>query len=89
MGMFDGVRFEEETLSLGSGDLICFYTDGIVDAFDREEELYGEERLVTLLQSTQRLPAAEIARLIVGSVQEFSRGRQQHDDMTVIVLKSM
>jgi sigma-B regulation protein RsbU (phosphoserine phosphatase) len=89
IGMFDGTHFEEETIELSSGDLICFYTDGIVDAFDRNEEIYGEERLEKLLLSTHRLPAAEISRLLVDSVEEFSRGRAQHDDMTVIVLKSV
>ena len=45
LGMFDGAGFEEETIELRSGDLICFYTDGIVDAFDRDEKIYGEDRL--------------------------------------------
>ncbi len=39
LGMFDGAGFEEETIELRSGDLICFYTDGIVDAFDRDEKI--------------------------------------------------
>jgi sigma-B regulation protein RsbU (phosphoserine phosphatase) len=89
MGMFDGTGFEEETVELRSGDVICLYTDGIVDAFNRKEEIYGEARLEKLLQTTRRLPAAEIARLLIDSVHEFASGRDQHDDMTVIVLKSV
>ncbi len=89
LGMFDGAGFEEETIGLRSGDLICFYTDGIVDAFDRNEKIYGEDRLEKLLLSTHRLPAAEISRLLVDSVQDFAAGRAQHDDMTIIVLKSV
>lgn len=88
MGMFDGVTFEQETLKLGSGDVVCFYTDGVVEAFNRDEDVYGEKRLEQLLQMTRRLPAAEVARLVVQSVEEFARARPQHDDMTVIVLKS-
>ena len=78
----------EETVAFSSGDLICFYTDGIVDAFNRDEDVYGEERLEKLLLATRELPAAEISRLLVNSVEEFSRGCPQHDDMTVIVLKT-
>ena len=88
LGMFDDTRFEEETVALSSGDLICFYTDGIVDAFNEDDEVYGEERLEKFLLATRQLPAAEIPRQLVDSVEEFSRGRAQHDDMTVIVLKS-
>ena len=89
LGMFDGTSFEQDTIELRSGDLICFYTDGIVDAFDENDEVYGEPRLEKLLLATRRLPAAEIARLLVESVEEFSHGCAQHDDMTVIVLKSV
>jgi len=89
LGMFDGTRFEEESVQLHSGDLLCFYTDGIVDAFDDQDQVYGEARLDKSLVATRRLPAAEISRLLVDSVEEFSRGRAQHDDMTVIVLKSV
>ena len=89
LGMFDGASFPEETIQLSSGDLLCFYTDGVVDAFDLKDELYGEARLERQLQATHRLPAPEIARLIVESVQEHSRGREQHDDLTIIVLKSI
>jgi len=89
LGIFDGVGFEEETIELGSGDLICMYTDGIIDAFNLKDELYEEKRMEELLRRTRRLPATEIARLLVESVQDFSRGREQHDDMTVITLKSV
>lgn len=89
LGMFDDTRFEEETVDLSSGDLICFYTDGIVDAFNKDDDIYGEERLEKLLLATRQLPAAEISRLLVDSVGDFSRDCAQHDDMTVIVLKSL
>jgi sigma-B regulation protein RsbU (phosphoserine phosphatase) len=89
LGMFDGSRFEEQTVSLRSGDLLCFYTDGIVDAFDGNDDVYGAERLEKLLLATRPLPAAEISRRIVASVEEFSRECPQHDDMTVVVLKSV
>jgi sigma-B regulation protein RsbU (phosphoserine phosphatase) len=89
LGMFDGAAFPEETIELSSGDLICFYTDGVVDAFDRKDEMYGEGRLERQLLGSHRLPAQEIARRIVESVEEHSRGREQHDDLTIIVLKSI
>ena len=88
LGMFDGVGFEEDTVTMSSGDLICFYTDGIVDAFNHDEEPFDEARLEKLLVKIRHLPAREIVQRIISTVQEFSRGCKQHDDMTVIVLKA-
>jgi sigma-B regulation protein RsbU (phosphoserine phosphatase) len=89
LGMFDGVVFEEEPVKMSSGDLICFYTDGIVDSFNQDEEPFDEVRLEKLLVKTRHLPANEIVRRIISTVREFSRGCKQHDDMTVIVLKAV
>jgi sigma-B regulation protein RsbU (phosphoserine phosphatase) len=89
LGMFDGVGFEEETLPLGSGDLICLYTDGVVDAFNKRDEPFGEERLEDLLRKMHRLPANEVVSRLVSSVRAHAQGCGQHDDMTVIVLKSV
>ena len=86
--MFDGSQFEEETILLRSGDLICFCTDGIVDAFDKEDEAFGMSRLEKLLLASRRLPPTEIARQLVASVEKFSGDGARHDDTTVIVLKS-
>src|SRR3972149_6611414 len=62
LGMFDGTSFEQDTIKLRSGDLICFSTDGIVDALNENDEVYGEPRLEKLLLATRRLPAAGVAR---------------------------
>ena len=89
LGMFDKEEFEQETIELSRGDLICFYTDGIVEAFNGLDELYGEDRLEDQLRATRHLSANEVTQQLVGSVEEFARGTPQHDDMTVIVLKSV
>jgi sigma-B regulation protein RsbU (phosphoserine phosphatase) len=89
LGMFDEVGYEEETLQLGSGDLICFYTDGIIDAFNMKDEPFGEKRLENLLEKIHRLPATEVVRRLVSTVQDYAAGCGQHDDMTIIVLKAV
>jgi sigma-B regulation protein RsbU (phosphoserine phosphatase) len=88
LGVFEGAAFPEETVELRSGDLVCLYTDGIVDAWNLEDELYGERRLERELLANRRLPAPEIARRVLQSVQQHARGREQHDDMTLILLRS-
>ncbi len=89
LGMFDKEEFAQETVELDRGDLICFYTDGIVEAFNEKDESYGEDRLENQLRTTRQLSATEMAHRVVASVEEFARGTDQHDDMTIIVLKSV
>ncbi len=78
---------EEETLSIGQGDLFAFYTDGITEAMNEESELFGEERLIRLLEEHAHLPLDEIQAHILGDVEVFVGGAEQHDDMTIVLLR--
>src|SRR5206468_4796963 len=49
LGIVDGAAYEEERLSLHTGDLVVLYTDGISEAMNREGELYGDQRLYDLV----------------------------------------
>ena len=50
LGLFPNVTYEETTLTTQPGDLIVFFSDGIVDANDPKGQMFGSERLCTLLQ---------------------------------------
>ena len=78
---------EEETLSIGQGDLFAFYTDGITEAMNEESDLFGEERLSRLLEEHAHLPSDEIQAQILGDVEAFVGGAEQHDDMTIVLLR--
>ena len=78
---------EEKTLSIGEGDLLAFYTDGITEAMNEESDLFGEERLSRLLEEHAHLPSDEIQKQILGDVEAFVGGAEQHDDMTIVLLR--
>lgn len=80
-GLFADTRYETLTVRLSPGDSVLFCTDGITDAFDRDEEQFGVERLQELCSNKHHLSPAELLRNIFSAVEEFSRGREQHDDM--------
>ena len=80
-GLFPDTRYETLTVRLSPDDSVLFCTDGITDAFDRDEEQFGVERLQELCSSRRHLSPAELLRNIFSAVEEFSRGREQHDDM--------
>ena len=72
--------------SIECGDTLALYTDGVTESLDQNEQEFGEERLVDLLQRTRSLPAQELALSVVEEVQNFS-AKKQHDDITLIIAK--
>ncbi len=87
LGLFPDVTYEEFNLSTQPGDAVVFVSDGILDAENDSGEMYGEERLSSLLCSQRDRPAAEIAEAILADVTRFQGGRDRFDDETIIVLR--
>ncbi len=87
LGMFPDVTYEEFSVATQPGDAIVFISDGILDAENDKEEMYGEDRLAGLLCESRELPAAEIAETILADVTRFQGGKDRFDDETIIVLR--
>jgi sigma-B regulation protein RsbU (phosphoserine phosphatase) len=68
------------------GDRIVLYTDGIVEAMNAQEEMFGFERLLEVTHGTESMTAEDLLEKIVFSVDEFAGKAAQHDDLTIIVL---
>ncbi|WP_263384761.1 GAF domain-containing protein [Granulicella arctica] len=89
LGLFPNVVYEEMTLATRPGDLVVFFSDGIVDANDAKAEMFGSDRLCTLLQhhptATDSSEAAVDA--ILDAVALFQGGTEHFDDETVVVLR--
>jgi phosphoserine phosphatase RsbU/P len=80
-GLFAGAGYETLTLQLQPGDSVLFCTDGITDAFNRQDEQFGIERLHELCNTERRTSPAKILGRIFAAVESFSCGQAQHDDM--------
>ncbi|MBX3277526.1 MAG: SpoIIE family protein phosphatase [Acidobacteria bacterium] len=89
MGVFDKQQYKSETVHLERGDLLFFYTDGLVEAHTPAPERleYGEGRLLDLLLANRHLKAAALLDLVMNDVNAFSAGAHQHDDITVVVVR--
>jgi sigma-B regulation protein RsbU (phosphoserine phosphatase) len=87
LGMFPNVTYEEFTVATQPGDAIVFVSDGILDAENEKEEMYGEDRLAGLLCESRDLPAKEIAEAILADVSRFQGSKDRFDDETIIVLR--
>jgi sigma-B regulation protein RsbU (phosphoserine phosphatase) len=84
--MFEGFLVEQ-TIPLCPGDLFLFYTDGVSEAMNAADELFGDGRLGSLLEEHADLPSEELRERILRDVAAYVGDTPQHDDMTMILLK--
>lgn len=87
LGVMEEVRYEELKFKLKKGDTIVFFTDGVVEAMNGQRDLYGTERLEQELLSAGGFTAKALREHIIASVGQFAGKAEQHDDMTVVVVK--
>ncbi len=80
-GLFASANYETLTLRLLAGDSVLFCTDGISDAFNGKEEQFGIERLQEICDAQRFASPAGLLGRIFAAVENFSRGREQQDDM--------
>jgi serine phosphatase RsbU (regulator of sigma subunit) len=78
---------EEERLELSSGDVVVLFTDGITEAMNLESDLFGESRLSRIVEEHGHLESGELRERIMREVEAFVGLADQHDDMTMILLK--
>jgi sigma-B regulation protein RsbU (phosphoserine phosphatase) len=87
LGMFKDITYEEFTLSTRPGDAIIFFSDGIVDAVNEQEEMFGTERLIALVEREVKNTAEGMVDAIYQELSAFQGGVERFDDETVVVLK--
>lgn len=83
----DGIKYRKNEFTLAPGDEIYLYTDGVTEATDSENNLYGEERLLALLNSMGDLSGEEICRAVKADMDAFVGDAPQFDDITMLYLK--
>jgi len=87
LGLFDKVEHDQLTFRGNTGDLFVFFSDGIVDATDRDGNLFGRGRVEHVVQQSCRKTADEVVSAIFHAVAEHTASASQFDDQTVVVLK--
>jgi sigma-B regulation protein RsbU (phosphoserine phosphatase) len=87
LGLFPDVAYDELTVATHPRDVVVFASDGILDAQNAQGEMYGQERLSSLLCLVRDYPAPEIADAILADVARFQAGQDRFDDETIIVLR--
>ena len=82
-----GVKHKEQQLELKPGDKLYLYTDGVTEATDSNDNLYGEERLLSLLQTKMALSVDDILQAVKDDIDDFVGEAEQFDDITMVMLQ--
>jgi len=88
IGVDSDQEYREDMVTLLQGDILVFYTDGVVEAINIQEEAFGEERLHGVIRRSCHLSAAGLLQEMHEQVQVFVGGAPQFDDITLMVLKA-
>ena len=85
-GHFDGM-IEEKSQPIEAGDLAVLFTDGITEAMNEEDDMYGEERLSRLIEEHAVLRPTELLDRVLQDIEAFVGTADQHDDMTMVLVR--
>ena len=78
---------EESAFPIEAGDLVALFTDGVTEAMNEASDLFGEERLSRTLTEQLHLAPDDLKQRILGDVEAFAGAAEQHDDMTIVLLR--
>lgn len=88
VAVMEGFIYEEHELQLNPGDALFLYTDGVTEAFDIDDAVYGDPRLTDLLKSgAAEWSVTEMSEQVLASVRRFERGAPQADDITCLTVR--
>jgi len=85
-GMED-IIYHQNDIQLDAGDILFLYTDGVTEATNAQDELYGEGRLKNVLDQNAVLPLERLLPDIKADIDVFVNGAEQADDITMLALK--
>ena len=87
LGGMEFTRYKQGEITLDPGDRLLLYTDGVTEAHDKTNSLYGTERLEKMLEQTRDSSGEEVLDSIFNDINVFAEGVPQFDDITMVILK--
>lgn len=87
LGLEPGLEFQQTERTLQPGDTVVFYTDGVNEAFNPQDECYGNTRLLRDLGECTGMAASAVAKQLMQRVRTFANGAPQSDDIAMLILR--
>jgi len=89
LGMFDGACYPLRAFQLDAGDILLVYSDGLTDAENHREEMFGEERLLDLIRQEAPAGSHALEQKLLRTIADFTQGVPQTDDITFVVVEKL
>jgi sigma-B regulation protein RsbU (phosphoserine phosphatase) len=87
LGAVENKEYKSQNVIIAPDDVIVMYTDGVTESINSQQEMFGERRLIEIIQKTSHLTAQGILSEILLGVKAFSGDIAQFDDITLLVIK--
>src|SRR5579863_8362479 len=87
LGLFDDADYDEFTFRAKAGDMFVFFSDGILDASNKNGDLFGRDRVGDIVASNRDASADDVVKAIFKAVAEFVSGEEAFDDQTVVAIR--
>jgi phosphoserine phosphatase RsbU/P len=87
VGLVPQADFTATTANLQPGDTLALFSDGVTEAMDPQQELFGVPRLREALLGRHELPLDHLQKSVLESIQKFTRGASQNDDITLLLAR--
>ncbi len=87
LGVMENQEYESRTVTIARDDVLVMYTDGVTEAINAQEEIFGEKRLLDIVRENVHLSAQAILDRILSDVKKFAGDMPQFDDITLFIVK--
>jgi len=87
LGLLPGASYRQGEVTVHPGDLLVMYSDGILEAQGKDQNEFGEERVLQVIRENWAKSPTEIRNAILTNVRHFLGGQAPHDDQTLLVVR--
>jgi serine phosphatase RsbU (regulator of sigma subunit) len=87
VGLVPEAEYATARVKLEPGDTLVLFSDGVTEAMDPQEDMFGMPRLVKLLTGHNETPLDELQKLVLEAVENFAHGTSQADDLTLLLVR--
>ena len=84
---YSQANYTQSAIRVNCGDCLFLYSDGLIEANNKEKELFGVKRLKELLKQHPNVPPSELKHIIIDKIRRYSGGSLNHDDVTAMIAR--
>ena len=87
LGMFDTAEYQPRAFHLDKADILVVYSDGLPDAQNQKQEMFGEKRLLQIVREGAPSGSGALEQKLLQAIEDFTQGTPQTDDITFVVVE--